>query len=95
MHARGMIDFSHFHPGAYDHLSTTIKRIVILSSTAAVSNTPNPGKIYTEEDWNNAAVEAVEKRGKEASGGEKYSASKTLAEKGECNERSRRSGGCC
>jgi len=63
------------------HRSTTIKRIVILSSTAAVSNVPNPGKVYTEEDWNDVAISAVEKLGKGASGGEKYSASKALAEK--------------
>jgi hypothetical protein len=95
VHARGAIDLSYFHLEAHDHLSTTIKRIVILSSTAAVSNTPNPGKIHTEEDWNNTAVETVEKRGKEATGGEKYSASKTLAEKGKCNERGGRRGSCC
>ncbi|KAF9791249.1 NAD(P)-binding protein [Thelephora terrestris] len=63
------------------HKSTTIKRIVILSSTAAIGNTPDSEKVYTEEDWNDAAIDAVEKHGKGASGGEKYSASKTLAEK--------------
>lgn len=63
------------------HRSTTIKRIVILSSTAAVSTARDPGKVFTEEDWNDAAVNAVEKYGKGATGAEKYSASKTLAEK--------------
>ncbi|KAF9647543.1 NAD(P)-binding protein [Thelephora ganbajun] len=61
--------------------STTIKRIVILSSTAAISNAPNPGKVYTEEDWNDVAIKAVEEHGKAASGDEKYSASKMRAEK--------------
>lgn len=63
------------------HKSTTIKRIVIVSSTAAISNAPDPSKVYTEENWNDAAVYAVEKNGKRATGREKYSASKTLAEK--------------
>jgi len=63
------------------HKSTTISRIVILSSTTAISNAPNPGKAYTEMDWNDSAIREVEKHGKGASGAAKYSASKTLAEK--------------
>lgn len=77
------------------YISTTINRIIILSSTTAISNAPNPGKIYTEEDWNDAAINAVNERGKDASGGEKYSASKTLAEKGKYNERCSRRLVCC
>jgi NAD(P)-dependent dehydrogenase (short-subunit alcohol dehydrogenase family) len=80
---RGVADHFFFHVVAHSRSSTTIKRIVILSSTAAISNAPDPRKVYTEEDWNDAAVNAVEKRGKGALGNEKYSASKTLAEKGE------------
>jgi len=85
--SRGMVGHSYLHLAAHGHISTTIKRIVILSSTAAISNAPNPGKVYTEEDWNDAAINAVKKDGKAAAGNEKYSASKTLAEKGKQNER--------
>ena len=37
---------------------------------------------YTEEDWNDPAVDDVKANGKAASGFMKYSASKTLAERG-------------
>ena len=37
---------------------------------------------YTEEEWNEPALKEVRELGKEASGIAKYSASKTLAEKG-------------
>jgi nucleoside-diphosphate-sugar epimerase len=83
---RGTTDHPPFRFQAHDHVSTTIKRIVILSSTAAIGNIPDSEKVYTEEDWNDAAIDAVKKDGKGASGGEKYSASKTLAEKGQRSE---------
>ena len=84
--AKGTIDPSPFRLEAHDYFSTTINRIVILSSTVSVSNAPNPGKVYTEEDWNDDAISAVQIHGKGASGSEKYSASKTLAEKGKYNK---------
>jgi len=80
--SRGMAGRSYLHPAAHGHISTNVKRIVILSSTAAISNAPNPGHVYTEEDWNDAAINAVKEDGKAVAGNEKYSASKTLAEKG-------------
>ena len=59
-----------------------MRRIVITSSVAAVmAQLPEP-KLFTAEDWNDQAIEAVEKLGKGASGDQKYGASKTLAEKG-------------
>ena len=82
----GTTDSSLLHPKTHDRISTTIKRIVILSSTAAISTARDPGRVFTEEDWNDAAVNAVEKYGKGATGAEKYSASKTLGEKGNSNE---------
>lgn len=37
---------------------------------------------YTEEEWNDEAVEDVKAKGKESNGLMKYMASKTLAERG-------------
>ncbi|CAL1709333.1 unnamed protein product [Somion occarium] len=61
---------------------TNVKRVVVLSSTAAVQEAglPEP-KVFTEKDWNNKAIEEVETKGKDADQIEKYTASKTLAEK--------------
>jgi hypothetical protein len=60
----------------------SVKRIVITSSVAAVmADLPEP-KLFTADDWNEQAIQAVEKEGKAASGFHKYCASKTLAEKG-------------
>jgi hypothetical protein len=42
---------------------------------------PEP-KLFTADDWNEQAIQAVEKDGKAAPAHHKYSASKTLAEKG-------------
>ena len=81
--SRGTTDSSHPYPAAHGRISATIKRIVVLSSTVAISTTKNSGKVYTEEDWNDVAVDAVKEHGRAATGAEKYSASKTLAEKGE------------
>ena len=52
------------------------------ASTVAVSLSLRPGNPYNEEDWNEPALKEVTELGKEASGIAKYSASKTLAEKG-------------
>jgi hypothetical protein len=43
----------------------------------------SPPRVYTEENWNNAAVEAVNTKGREAPGILKYQASKVLAERGD------------
>ena len=60
--------------------SSSIKRIVVTSSTVAVDLTPRAGHQHTENEWNEAAVKEVSEQGKQASGFSKYSASKTLAE---------------
>ena len=62
--------------------SASIKRIVVTSSTTAVGLTLRAERQYTEEEWNEPALKEVRELGKEASGRAKYSASKTLAEKG-------------
>jgi hypothetical protein len=46
-----------------------------------MADLPEP-KLFTADDWNEQAIQAVEKEGKAADGSQKYAASKTLAEKG-------------
>jgi nucleoside-diphosphate-sugar epimerase len=66
-----------------DVVRTSVKRVVVTSSCAAVLQTsPNP-QTFSEKDWNEKAVQQVKQLGKNASNFDKYRASKTLAEKGE------------
>ncbi|KAG8773873.1 methylglyoxal reductase (NADPH-dependent) gre2 [Ceratobasidium sp. 428] len=59
----------------------SVQRVVITSSAAAIVDTSKPtGTIFTEDDWNTFSTKEVEKKGKDAAGGDKYRASKTLAE---------------
>lgn len=60
----------------------SIKRVVITSSTVSVNAPPSTPTVFSEVDWNEVAPANVEKLGREADNLEKYSASKTLAEKG-------------
>ncbi|KAJ3854684.1 D-lactaldehyde dehydrogenase [Lentinula lateritia] len=61
--------------------ASTLKRFILLSSTAAViSLLPDP-KPFTESDWNEQSIEDVKVNGKNANQVNKYCASKTLAEK--------------
>ena len=62
--------------------SSSIKRIVVTASTVGVGLAPRAGHPYTEEEWNEPVLKEVKDLGKEASGIAKYSASKTLAERG-------------
>jgi hypothetical protein len=62
--------------------------MVITSSVAAIlSPSPSGAKhsgppyTFTESDWNDHSTNVVEKEGNDASGADKYRASKTLAEK--------------
>jgi nucleoside-diphosphate-sugar epimerase len=50
---------------------------VVLTSSAAAIRESNVSRVFTESDWNDAAVEAVKIKGSTAG----YLASKTLAEK--------------
>ncbi|KAH6904329.1 D-lactaldehyde dehydrogenase [Coprinopsis sp. MPI-PUGE-AT-0042] len=50
-----------------------IKRVVVTSSLAAVASDTKTPRVYTEEDWNDAAVKKVEEKGAEAGVGEIYS----------------------
>jgi len=58
-----------------------VKRIVFTSSTAAVMQPENPGRTFTEADWNDGAVTEVREKGAAASQHSKYRASKVLAER--------------
>jgi nucleoside-diphosphate-sugar epimerase len=70
--------------------SSSIKRIVVTSSTVSIGLSPRAESQRTEEDWNEPALKEVRELGKDASGLAKYSASKTLAEKGGSNFHSAR-----
>ncbi|KAJ7679549.1 D-lactaldehyde dehydrogenase [Mycena polygramma] len=66
---------------------TSVKRVVVTSSCAAVMNISKEEKpqVLSELDWNDQAVEEVEKEGREATAAAKYRASKTLAERAAWN----------
>ena len=60
---------------------STVKRVVLTSSIVAVFEWVTVPHVFTESNWNNAAVEAVKTKGSAADAFTIYSASKTLAEK--------------
>ncbi|KAH7098848.1 hypothetical protein BKA62DRAFT_660243, partial [Auriculariales sp. MPI-PUGE-AT-0066] len=60
---------------------TSVRRIVVTSSVAAIDAPKEDAYVYTENDWNDASVREVKEKGSKASAGCKYSASKTLAER--------------
>ena len=68
-------------PHSLKPLSGNIKRVVIFSSVVSIGLS-RTDSAYTEEEWNDEAVEYVKANGKAANGFMKYSASKTLAERG-------------
>jgi len=61
-------------------MGTSVKRVVITSSIAAVQHPQEAPVPFTEDDWNDAAVLEVRAKGRAAEGFLKYCASKTLAE---------------
>ena len=60
----------------------SVKRVVVLSSNAAVTRMDETGRI-TEENWNTKNPEDVKVMGTKTPQGWKYRASKTIAERGE------------
>ncbi|CAK5267138.1 unnamed protein product [Mycena citricolor] len=63
-----------------------VRRVVVTASTATVLTANLPTQtVFSEKDWNERAIEQVEKLGVEASAGDKYCASKTLAERAAWN----------
>ncbi|WVQ78700.1 hypothetical protein IAT38_000787 [Cryptococcus sp. DSM 104549] len=63
-----------------DH-GSTVKRVVVTSSVAAIMMPKTGPFTFTEEDWNTESPEVVEKEGDQAPGSHLYRASKTLAER--------------
>jgi hypothetical protein len=60
-----------------------VKRIVMTSSIVSVFDVASPSKpVYTETDWNEKNVTEIKEQGKDANALAKYSASKTMAERG-------------
>ena len=59
----------------------SVKRIVVTSSCAAILEPTTVPRLFSEEDWNQESVVAVKEKGRDADGGAKYRASKTLAER--------------
>ena len=57
-----------------------VKRVIVLSSTAAVVR-DKPNGVLDESSWNEDAIAEVNEKGREATPGGKYRASKTLAER--------------
>ncbi|KZT38291.1 NAD(P)-binding protein [Sistotremastrum suecicum HHB10207 ss-3] len=57
-----------------------VKRVVVTSSIASIIVPVTKHTVFTEKDWNTVAPKEVEEKGKGASAGHKYQASKTLAE---------------
>ncbi|TEB29189.1 D-lactaldehyde dehydrogenase [Coprinellus micaceus] len=60
---------------------STVKRIIITSSCAAVYTVQSEPGCWSESDWNDAALEQVRAQGKNADVMVKYRASKVLAER--------------
>ncbi|KAI0635002.1 NAD-P-binding protein [Trametes polyzona] len=60
---------------------TSVKRVVVTSSCAAVLSLSNEPRVFSEEDWNEGSVKEVREQGAAASQPAKYRASKTLAER--------------
>jgi len=61
----------------------TVKRVVLTSSVVSIFELDNPtvSRVFTESNWNNAAVEEVKTKGAAAGAFQIYMASKTLAER--------------
>ena len=60
---------------------SSVKRLVLTSSVAAIREETTVPRTFNESNWNNSAVEAVKTRGSAAGPVLIYLASKTLAEK--------------
>lgn len=64
--------------------SDAVRRIIIVSSVAAVMQVLEHPRPFNESDWNDQAVKWVEEQGRNALAITKYRAAKTLGERGTC-----------
>ncbi len=62
--------------------STSLERVVITSSCAAIAVFSMDKVTLSETDWNEPPVKACEEQGKDASVADMYCASKVLSERG-------------
>ncbi|MBW0496585.1 hypothetical protein O181_036300 [Austropuccinia psidii MF-1] len=65
--------------------STTVKRVVLTSSFAAVGSPKDPNHIFTAKDWNEHSLRLMEEKGAQVDKQQAYRASKVLAEKAAWN----------
>lgn len=63
------------------HGGSDMKRVIIVGSIAALLRTPSEPIVLTEKDWNHESVDDLQRLGWKSQN--KYSASKTLAERSE------------
>jgi nucleoside-diphosphate-sugar epimerase len=63
---------------------SAVKRVVLTSSFVAVFELVTEPRVFTESNWNDAAMEGVKTKGSAADAFTIYSASKALAEKAAC-----------
>ena len=66
---------------ALKHGAQTVKRVVITASCASILEYGPTPRVFSEKDWNERAIREVNEKGKAAANGDKYCASKTLAER--------------
>src|SRR5687768_13201120 len=59
----------------------SVKRVVVTSSFAAIFHPADAGYKYTEDDWNDWAMDEVKEKGKDVSAAIVYRASKAEAER--------------
>ncbi|KAI0471756.1 hypothetical protein GGR56DRAFT_655396 [Xylariaceae sp. FL0804] len=57
-----------------------LQGVVLMSSAAALFDTPHEGRIHNEADWNTTSSRLVQEMGAEAGGFNAYCASKTMSE---------------
>ncbi|KAI8986793.1 NAD(P)-binding protein [Trametes punicea] len=60
---------------------TSVKRVVVTSSCASVLTPSTEPHVFSEADWNEASLQEVREKGRDATPQGKYRASKTLAER--------------
>ncbi|KAJ3573248.1 hypothetical protein NP233_g2543 [Leucocoprinus birnbaumii] len=60
---------------------SNVKRIVLVSSAAAITNWPKEPTVFSEEDWNTTSLEDISRNGINAEPESAYRASKTIAER--------------
>ncbi|RPD61332.1 NAD(P)-binding protein [Lentinus tigrinus ALCF2SS1-6] len=66
---------------ALQHGAQSVQRVVITASCASIFEYGATPRVFSEKDWNERAIREVGEKGRAAANGDKYCASKTLAER--------------